>query len=207
MTDDARGSDLDRQITALTEIVGALATTVSQLNARVDRLTRANRSNGQGDKGDGNDEEQDNHDPAAWVWFTPPAAAEDDPRITVDNFVAWYNVTYVGVEGSRAKPIPDCWRQHPGLTMEVANLAYSWRAANIGQAASPREAQYWHHQSRPGFTDRLTREWVHTDCVDGEHRAAGVDERADRFTPAEQQPSAASGNNCADLGRKLHPPS
>jgi hypothetical protein len=42
--------DLDRQINALTEIVGALATTVSQLNARVDRLTRANRPRGQGDK-------------------------------------------------------------------------------------------------------------------------------------------------------------
>jgi hypothetical protein len=68
--------------------------------------------------------------------------------------------------------------------MEVANLAYSWRAANIGTSASPREAQYWHHQWRPGFTDRLAREWVHTDCVDGEHRA-GMAERADRYTLAE----------------------
>ncbi len=175
MTADA--SDLDGQINALAEIVGALAATVSQLNTRVDKLTRANRPSG-----DGHDQEQDNHDPAAWVWFTPPAAAEDDPGITVDNFVAWYNVTYVGVEGSRAKFIPDCWRQHPGLAIEVANLAYSWRAANIGPSASPREAQYWHHQWRPGFTDRLTREWVHTDCIDNEHRAAGAAERPDRFT-------------------------
>jgi hypothetical protein len=68
--------------------------------------------------------------------------------------------------------------------MEVANLAYSWHAANIGASVSPREAQYWHHQWRPGFTDRLAREWVHTDCVDGEHRA-GMAERADRFTLAE----------------------
>ncbi|MGH4010017.1 MAG: hypothetical protein ACRDTH_18005 [Pseudonocardiaceae bacterium] len=192
MTADA--SDLDCQINALTEIVGALAATVSQLNARVDRLTR---TNGSGGWGDDQDEEQDNHDPATWVWFTPPAAAEDDPdtgddpRITVDNFVAWYNVTYVGVEGSRAKPIPECWRQHPGLAMEVANLAYSWRAANIGDGASPREAQYWHHQTRPGFTDRLTREWAHTDCIDGEHRANGAGERPDRFTQAEQELSAA----------------
>lgn len=196
MTDDICGSDLDRQITALTEIVGALATTVSQLNARVDRLAKTNRSRGQGDRDDGHDEEQDNHDPAAWVWFTPPAAAEDDPdtdddpRITVGNFVAWYNMTYVGVEGSRAKSIPDCWRQHPGLAMEVANLAYSWRAANIGPSASVREAQYWHHQWRPGFTDRLTREWAHTECLDGEHRAAGPGERPDRFTLTEQEPAA-----------------
>ncbi|HEX2289387.1 MAG TPA: hypothetical protein VHH53_04150 [Pseudonocardiaceae bacterium] len=192
MTADTSANDLDCQITALTEIVGALAATVSQLNARVDRLTSANRPGDRGDRGDGHDEEPENHDPAAWVWFTPPAAAEEDPdidgdpRITVDNFVTWYNVTYVGVEGSRAKPIPDCWRQHPGLAMEVANLAYSWRAANMGQPANVREAQYWHHQTRPGFTDRLAREWAHTECLDGEHRAAGAHERPDQFTLAEQ---------------------
>ncbi|MGH3777051.1 MAG: hypothetical protein ACRDRR_15205 [Pseudonocardiaceae bacterium] len=177
MTDGAHGSDVDGQITALTEIVGALATTVSQLSDRAEHLARAHRSSDQS-------EQQDDRSPAAWVWFTPPAAAEDDPRITVENFVAWYNLTYVGVEGTRAKPIPDCWRQHPGLAMEVANLAYSWRAANLGEA-NPREAQYWHHQSRPGFTDRLTREWVHADCIDGDHRAAGAAERPDRFTLAE----------------------
>lgn len=181
MTDDAGSGDLDPQITALTEIVGGLATTVSQLSDRVEHLYRANRSSG-------HSEQQDDRSPAAWVWFTPPTATEDDPRITVDNFVAWYNVTYVGIEGSRAKPIPDCWRQHPGLAMEVANLAYSWRAANIGEA-SPREAQYWHHQWRPGFADRLTREWVHIDCVDGEHRTNGAAERPNRFTQAEQEPS------------------
>lgn len=178
MTDDARGSDLDRQITALTEIVGALATTVSQLSDRVEHLAKANRSSNQ-------DKHPDDRGPAAWVWFTPPAAAEDDPRITVDNFVAWYNVTYVGIEGSRAKPIPDCWHQHPGLAMEVANLAYSWQAANIGEG-SPREAQYWHHQWRPGFADRLAREWAHADCIDGDHRPAGAAERPDRFTIVKQ---------------------
>lgn len=138
MTDDACGSDLDRQITALTEIVGALATTVAQLSDRVENLARANRPRGQGDTDEG-------HEPGAWVWFSPPATAEDDPdatdaRLALDSFVAWYNITYVGVEGSRAKPIPDCWRQHPGLAMEVATLAYSWRAANTGISANPREA-------------------------------------------------------------------
>jgi hypothetical protein len=173
-------SDRDRQISALTEIVGALATTVAHLSDRVDHLDKANRSRGQSDT-------SDSHEPAAWVWFTPPAAAEDepetleDPPFTVGNFVTWYNITYVGVEGSRTTRIPSCWRQHPGLAMEIASLAYSWRAANIGPSASPREAQYWHHQWRPGFTDRLTRQWVHTDCVDGEHRPAGAIGRTNRF--------------------------
>jgi hypothetical protein len=188
VTGDARSSDVDQQITTLTEIVGTLATTVSELSDRVEHV-EANRPRDQSDT-------SDSHEPAAWVWFSPPAAAEDDPdttddpRFSVDNFVAWYNITYVGVEGSRATRIPGCWQQHPGLAMEVATLAYSWRAANIGPLASPREAQYWHHQWRPGFTDRLGREWVHTDCIDGDHRTAGPDERLDRFTLAEEEPAA-----------------
>lgn len=145
MSDDARGNDLDHQIGALTEIVGSLAATIAELGVRIGRLEKATRPREQGDS----------HQPAAWVWYPPPNAAEDnpdttgDPRLTVDNF----NITYAGAEGSRAKPIPDCWRKHPGLAMEIATLAYSWRAANIGSAASLREAQYWHHQWRPGFTD------------------------------------------------------
>jgi hypothetical protein len=187
VTEDTRDSDVDRQITALTEIIDALATTVSQLSDRVTHLDNTTRSRGHGATGEG-------HEPAAWVWLNPPAAAEDDsettdPRVTVERFVTWYNITYVGVEGSRARPIPDCWRDHPGLAMEIATLAHNWRAANIGPSASPREAQYWHHQWRPGLTDRLTREWVHTDCLDGEHRATGATERADRFTLAEREPS------------------
>ena len=104
MTDDARSSDLGRQITALTEVVGALATTVSELRDRVKHLDKANKSREQNDT-------SDSHEPAAWVWFSPPAAAEDDPdttddpQTTVDNFVTWYNITYVGIEGSRAQPI------------------------------------------------------------------------------------------------------
>jgi hypothetical protein len=65
---------------------------------------------------------------------------------------------------------------------QIANLAYSWQAANLGPSASAREAQYWHHQWRPGFTDRLTREWVHIDCFDDDHRPGGATERPDRFT-------------------------
>jgi hypothetical protein len=85
-------SDRDRQISALTEIVGALATTVAQLSDRIEHLDIANRSRGQGDT-------NNSREPAAWVWFTPPAAAEDepetpeDPPFTVGNFVTWYNIT------------------------------------------------------------------------------------------------------------------
>jgi hypothetical protein len=150
----------DEQIRALTEIVGTMAKALSRLSSRVDRLA--------GQPAVTN--EQNANEPAAWAWSSPSTADENDPQAVVDNFVAFYNLTYVGVDGSKAKPIPPCWRDHPGLAMEVANLAYTWRTANLGNTANARDAQHWHHQWRPGFTDRLIREWVHTDCLDSQHR-------------------------------------
>ncbi|RAS59546.1 hypothetical protein C8D87_114158 [Lentzea atacamensis] len=183
--------DRDAQITALTGLVETLVRKLRRVEGKVNELTAKPPAPAE-------DEEDDPAAPAAWVWFTPPAAAEndpdgeEDPRFTVDNFAAWYNVTFVGVDGSRARPIPPCWRQHPGLAMEIAVLAYSWRAANIGPNASERDAQQWLHQWRPGFADRLTRDWVHSDCLDGDHRDGGAAARADRFELADQLASEAS---------------
>jgi hypothetical protein len=44
--------------------------------------------------------------------------------------VAWYNDVFVGRDVSHDR-IPGCWRAHPSLAMEIAALAYSWRAANL----------------------------------------------------------------------------
>ncbi|GAA2798831.1 hypothetical protein GCM10010470_37510 [Saccharopolyspora taberi] len=167
----------------MTEVVGGLASKVNKLRDRLDALENGHT----GDEDD--DGKDDKHDrPAPWVVFTPPAAAEDrqyrkdghDPNWTLDNFVGWFNVTYVGLAGGPAKPIPECWRDHPGLALEVATLAYSWRRANIGPTANVRDAQYWHHTWRPGFAARLT-DWVHAHCLDGRHRDIGAPFRADRF--------------------------
>ncbi|MEB3371310.1 hypothetical protein [Saccharopolyspora mangrovi] len=183
--DPADTEELDKQLGALTEVVGGLAKKVNSLRERIDAPEN-------GDTGDDGDEQDDTHDrPASWVVFTPPAAAEDrqhrkdghSPNWTLDNFVAWYNATYVGLAGGPATPIPECWRQHPGLAMEVATLAYSWRRANVGATANVRDAQYWHHTWRPGFAARLT-EWTHAHCLDGRHRPAGANARPDRFTQA-----------------------
>jgi len=184
----AGGGDRDAQIRSLTEIVGMFAQTLRRMERRVNQLTKKPAA----------DAEEDLGEPAAWVWFTPPAAAEnepdgeEDPRFTVENFVAWYNLTFVGVDGSRARSIPPCWRSHPGLTMEVATLAYSWRAANIGPEANPRDAQSWLHQWRPGFSDRLTRDWVRPDCLDGDHRDDEPASRTDRFELAAEHAAAAA---------------
>jgi hypothetical protein len=94
--------------------------------------------------------------------------------------VVWFNATFVGVDGGRAKAIPECWRRHPGLAMEVAALAYSWRDANLGPTAASRDAQYRLHQWRPGFADRL-RDWVHSDCLDCDHQSAGAPPQRNRF--------------------------
>lgn len=191
---DAAGGGRDAQIAALTEIIGTLAQNLRRVEGKVNQLAKKPAA-------DAKDEEEDPTEPAAWVWFTPPAAAEDDPdgeedpRFTVENFVAWYNATFVGIDGSRSRPIPPCWRRHRGLPMEIAALAYTWRAANIGPGANERDAQYWLHQWRPGFTDRLTREWVSPDCLDGDHRDDGTPSRPDRFELAEQHAAAVAQAN------------
>ncbi|WP_406690302.1 hypothetical protein REH65_31010 [Saccharopolyspora sp. ID03-671] len=188
--DSAGIEELDKQVSALTEMVGSLSSKVNKLRDRLD--------NSHSD-GDDDAEQDEKHDlPAQWVVFTPPAAAEDrqhrtdghSPQWTLDNFVAWYNATYVGLTGGPAKPIPECWREHPGLAMEIATLAYSWRRANVGATANVRDAQYWHHTSRPGFAARLG-EWTHSHCMDGRHRPAGAAARPDRFTQATSGPATA----------------
>lgn len=153
----AEGRDVDRQICAMIEVVGTVASAVSRLSGRVDRLAAESQ-------------QRTGDEPAPWISAAPEAAPDDDPRTVVACFVAFYNQTFVGVDGGRAKPIPPCWREHPGLAADIAALAYGWRSANIGPAANIRESQYWLHQWRPGFVDRMVRDWLPADCVDGMHR-------------------------------------
>lgn len=186
----------DQQIGAVLEIVGKLVRDHRRLEGQFSRLVTMLREQERAAK-DKTEDDVDPNAPAPWVWFSPPAPDvpeegeqdfEEDPQVFVGNFAAWYNVTFVGIEGGRAKAIPDCWESHPGLAMEVASLAYAWRAANLGPAASIKEAQYWLHQWRPGFQDRLVRDWVHSDCVDGQHQAVGARKRDNRFVVNQQAP-------------------
>lgn len=158
----------DNQIAALTEIVGALARNQRALESRLAQLAATTTRPKASDDG-----------PAPWVWSAPTvtphddSGGEQDPLVTADNFVSWYNSTFAGVEGSRSKSIPPCWRHHPGLVVEVAVLTQTWLMANTGPAANARDAQQWLHQWRPGFAERCTRDWAHADCFDGEHRSGG----------------------------------
>lgn len=187
--------DRDRQITTLIEIIAGLTKQINRVEGRLNRLAKTVHDTASAT--DDHDED-DPAEPAPWVWFSPPAATEDDPdtandpRETVANFIAWYNLTYTGPPGGRSTRIPDCWHQHPGLAAELATLAYTWRAANIGPDATARDAQYWHHQWRPGLLDRLTRDWIHPDCLDGQHRPGGGEPRPDRHTLAEHHTVATS---------------
>lgn len=204
----ADGKDRDAQIRSLAEIIATLAQRQRRMENKLAQLAKKSSA-------DGRTAEEDPGGPAAWVWFTPPADAEDDPdgqedpRFTINNFVAWYNLTFVGVDGSRARSIPPCWSSHPGLAMEVAALAYSWRAANVGPGANERDAQAWLHQWRPGFSDRLTRDWVRPDCLDGDHRDNGPSGRIDRFELTEQHAvavSASTGGSAPPLPQQPHRP-
>ncbi|MBQ0928821.1 hypothetical protein [Saccharopolyspora endophytica] len=178
---DPRGGPQE-QISVLMELIGGLAGKVTALGRRLHALETSDTEQ---------EEDGPSDQPAPWVVFTPPAAAEQrqhafeghTPEWTVDNWVVWFNTTYVGLPGSPTVPIPECWRDHPGLAMEVSTLAYSWRRANLGPTANVRDAQYWHHTWRPGFTARLAN-WVHPHCTDGRHRPIGAPARPTRFAPA-----------------------
>ena len=193
------GGGRDQQIGSVLEILGKLARDQRRLEGQFNRLVTMLREQERASKNEPEDA-ADPHAAAPWVWFSPPAPDEpeegqqdfkEDPQVFVTNFVAWYNVTFIGVDGGRARAIPNCWEAHPGLAMEVASLAYSWRAANLGPEASIKEQQYWLHQWRPGFSDRLVRDWVHADCVDGQHQSAGARKRDNRFV-VNQNPPAQS---------------
>lgn len=183
-----QADETDSRVEALTELVGKLSGKVTKLTERLDAFGDPPASGD--DTDDSTDEKKKDKDkPAPWVVYTPPAAAEDQkhraekhtPRFTLENFVAWYNTVYVGAEGTSARPIPACWRKHPGLAAEVATLAYAWRQANIGSTANARDAQQWHHQHRPGFAARMASEWTHQRCLDGNHQAVGAPTRDDRY--------------------------
>lgn len=172
----------DRRVRELTTIVQRLAAEVDSLTGRVTELA-------------GDENSRSRATPAPWVWFSPPAGAEDPahrddghtPRWTVENFVAWYNTVYIGAPGSpQVRAIPACWQQHPGLSMEISTLAYEWRRANLGRSADPRDAQSWHHSWRPGFVLRLS-DWVHPRCLDGDHQPHGAPPRASRYPDVNDQ--------------------
>jgi hypothetical protein len=130
--------------------------------------------------------------PPPWVWFNPPQLGpvippddggppRADPRATVKNFVTWYNDVFVGRDAHHDR-IPDCWRAHPGLAMEIAALAYSWRAANLTKSATPEHALRWLGERRPGFVERMHHTWLAPHCATGTHRPAGAAPRPDRYS-------------------------
>lgn len=172
-TDPAQSSS--RQIAAVVEMIGLLSRKVSALERRARDLA---------DTGAAGSDTPDNEQPRDWVWLTPPEV-DPDPRTLVHAFVAWYNATYISIPGGGNRPIPSCWAAHPALAMEIATLAYTWRAANLGESAVVVEAQRWHHQWRPGFAARLA-DWMPRDCFDGAHSPDRGTSRPDRFTLAEQ---------------------
>lgn len=126
------------------------------------------------------------HAPGVWAVFEPPGVTDpvtgaSDPMVGLVLFVEYYNSVYRGLPGSRAVAIPDCWLSHPALVAEIATLAWSWRAANTGPKANIKDAQYWHHHTRPGFAVRLATEWTHAHCRTNSHKEAGSPARPDRF--------------------------
>lgn len=178
----SRKSDIEQ----LEHVVGVLIRRTTMLEQSLQRRTATVETSTDG-------EGRAPMEPAPWVWYEPPELTAD-PEHNVHAFVSWFNQTYAGSPSGRARRIPSCWEQHPGLAMEVSALAALWHAANRGRGAHPRDATLWHHQWRPGLISRLT-DWVRPQCLDGAHRDAGAPPRANRFAPEQHADSSATAHD------------
>lgn len=150
------------------ELLEQLVTRVVALENHVADLSKGREKRGAGPA-------LEDSEVAPWVLYPPPALTGDS-HADVRSFVEYYNTVYIGRSGGRAQRIPACWEEHPGLAMEIANFAVTWRAANAGPLANPRDAQLWHHQWRTGTIERMIRDWLHPDCLDGSHQGRAGNE-------------------------------
>lgn len=68
----------------------------------------------------------------------------------LDEVAAWFNHDYAW---KLARPIPDCWPQHPHIVHELAALA--WLRLLADEALDPGPIEDWHRYALPSFFNRL----------------------------------------------------
>ena len=104
------------------------------------------------------------------------------------DFVGFLDARYAW---SAEQLIPSCWAEHGALVEELTTLY--WSRANAFQSAKPtiELAQTWHHQSLPGFYQRL-KGWLGAGggaCRAGQHPATSPAAEVDQAAAA---PSGAA---------------
>lgn len=77
----------------------------------------------------------------------------------LDEVAGWLNHDYTW---KVARPIPDCWPEHPHIVHELAVLA--WLRLVAGDALDPGPIEDWHRYALPAFVNRLA-ERLGTGCA------------------------------------------
>jgi len=89
---------------------------------------------------------------------------------TLEEFVAFLDCRYAW---TAEQLLPACWAEHGALVEELTSLYWSRVNAFEGPKPTVDLAQAWHHQTLPGFYQRL-RGWLGDrggECRAGQHPA------------------------------------
>jgi len=134
--------------------------------------------------------------PWPWDWAHVSCEAAKQMWEALTSFVAFLDARYAWAPD---QVIPPCWAEHGALVEELTTLYWSRVNAFEGPKPTVDLAQTWHHQTLPGFYQRL-KGWLGDrggECRAGQHPAlspaAEIDQAATaaRYAARRQQLVAA----------------
>jgi hypothetical protein len=97
--------------------------------------------------------------PRPWLPHTCPPQLLGPLLLWLDGVAGWLNHDYAW---RLARPIPDCWPEHPHIVHELAVLA--WLRVIAEEALDVGPIEEWHRWALPAFFNRLT-ERLGTGCT------------------------------------------
>ncbi|MHA6803259.1 hypothetical protein [Salinifilum ghardaiensis] len=114
----------------------------------------------------GKDEQRQHRPPWNWSLLTP--AEQDALAGLIDDWVATYNHA---LATARAEIVPACWRQHPGLAIDLAVQVWLYYANHRSSNATPGFAAEYYGRHLPGFRGRVASYLGESasDCREGRH--------------------------------------
>lgn len=90
--------------------------------------------------------------PRGWALWTLPAALAEQVLDQLQRFADHLNATHaVAVDDL----VLGCWRLHPNVVADLAQLHATWAEAHTGLGATPSAAADWHDRRLPAFYSRL----------------------------------------------------
>ena len=136
--------------------------------------------------------------PWPWDWGGMSPEAAEAMWDTLEKFVAFLEARYAW---SAEQLLPACWAEHGALVEELTTLYWSRLNAFEGPKPMVELAQTWHHQTLPGFYQRL-RGWLGDrggECRAGQHPAVSPAAEIDQAVTVARYAERRQGLVTADL--------